>query len=126
MDRIINKYDISYMRIPIELRYSLKSYSILKRFIFHCKRYLLKRWGKGLNFLLNKYDVKTANYLVGAASSCEINYDYLSSVLTKLQDKDGIVEVMLHPGYSESELKMILSVEFKNLLTKFEKFKVDK
>ena len=120
MERLIKKYKISYVRTPIELNHKFKA-PFLKHIKGSMRRFLLKKWGLSLKKLLEEYDVKTSDYFVGSALSCELTYDYLSSVLSKLSHKNGICEIMLHPGYNELETKMLLSKEFEELINSFDK-----
>jgi predicted glycoside hydrolase/deacetylase ChbG (UPF0249 family) len=120
MERLIKKYKVSFIRTPIEPNLKFKA-SFLKRIKGNMRRFLLKRWGLSLKKLLQKHGVQTSDYFIGAALSCELTYDYLSQSLKNLSDKNGICEIMLHPGYNELETNMILSKEFEQLISRFNK-----
>jgi hypothetical protein len=114
MEKIINKYQVSYVRTPIENNYKFNA-PILKKLKGLFRRYLLRKWGRGLKILLRKHGVKTADYFIGSALSCNMTYEYLNYVYKQIEGKEGLVEVMLHP-YFPNEFELLFSQEYEDLI----------
>ncbi|MDR1952809.1 MAG: ChbG/HpnK family deacetylase [Elusimicrobiota bacterium] len=113
IEKLINKYQISYVRTPIENNYKFQT-SPVKKLKGLFRRYLLKKWGLSLKSLLEKYKIKTSDYFIGSALSCDMNYEYLDYVYKKISDKKGLAEIMLHP-WSANEFNLIMSKDFQRL-----------
>lgn len=109
MARLLQKYPISYVRTPSELKYAQQT-GIVEKIKGNLRRQLLGHWSRGLNNLVYQYHVNTADFFLGVEASCKLTlYDIergLELISRNLGERDATVEIMTHPvseGMSKSD-----------------------
>lgn len=97
---LIEKYPIAYIRTPSEKYYRTNRNYFLK-LKGNARRSLLSHWAKGMQQILRRYNVSTADYFLGSTSSCDLTLADIDNGLAKIKKlagkKDVLVEVMTHP-----------------------------
>ncbi len=104
--RVAQHFQISSVRLPAERHSGLSLLGLLQPQFY--KQMLLARRAKHLGSLLRKHGLRFPEHFFGVILSRNFTLENLRKLFQKIPD--GIIELMVHPGFVDVELRRLANV----------------